>query len=469
MEHNNSNDFSENISQNISQQNSNSKKFRLDPQYIYQVGGAIRDKLLKTKPKDIDYVVVHYGVDDMLKAGFFQVGREFPVFIHPKTKCEYALARIERKNGVGYRGFEFVVGKNISIEDDLRRRDLTINAMAQNVKTKKIIDPYGGRKDLRNKTLRHVSEAFAEDPVRILRLARFSARYVDFSIAPETIELAQKLVNIGEVKHLSTARVWIEISRSLKERRPSKFFVFLQSIKALEDISPLLINLPKKNMQFSWNFLDSTEKKFSYQQQFCILLTIIIFELYIYNLQIKNNAIINKNNAEVFAIFYQWIDIICENFGVPLSYKKIAVLYFKALESISIPQDFFIMQNNITMQEKFINAENLKNYVVNDFFKSANKILNFFDKLDFYRRKDAILEILPVINLFLNYLLNRIFSAENSINIDFGNKMQNIFDLYDAEFNASTIAKTLQNEGKSHLIKQILQEEKLKFFSQKLV
>lgn len=455
--------------ENDNDNKNNIYEVNLDPQYIYQVGGAIRDRLLKLKPKDIDYVVVHYGIYDVLRAGFFQVGREFPVFIHPKTKCEYALARVERKNGVGYRGFEFSVDKNIRIEDDLRRRDLTINAMAQNVKTKQIIDPYGGQSDLQNKILRHVSEAFAEDPVRILRLARFSARYTDFSIAPETLALAKKLVNDGEVKNLSTARVWIEISRCLKERKPSKFFTFLQSINALQDISPITINLPKENIKFSWNLLDSLPYFFSYQQQFCLLLTIIIFNLYMHNLQVKNTEIINKNNAEVFTIFYKWINIICENFGVPPNYKKIAILYFKALEIISISQDFFIMQNNITRQQKINNADNLKKYIENDFFQSAEKIVKFLDYLDYNRRKDSILQILPLINLLLNYITNRIFSPLTTTKIEFRKKMLDIFKIYDKEFDAATIAINLQQNGEQHLIKQVLRAEKIKFFQQKLV
>lgn len=165
---------------------------------IYLVGGAVRDQLLNLPIKEKDYVVVGASLEDMLKLGYRPVGKDFPVFLHPQTNAEYALARTERKTAKGYKGFEFHANPNVTLEEDLKRRDFTINAMAID-ENGKIIDPYHGQEDLKNKLLRHVSEAFAEDPVRILRAARFAARFKDFTVHPETLKLMQKMVQDGEV------------------------------------------------------------------------------------------------------------------------------------------------------------------------------------------------------------------------------------------------------------------------------
>ncbi|GMG92035.1 multifunctional CCA addition/repair protein [Cupriavidus metallidurans] len=215
---------------------------------VYAVGGAVRDQLLGKPSQDRDYVVVGATPADMEAAGFKPVGKDFPVFLHPQTKAEYALARTERKTAVGYKGFAFYTGADVTLEEDLVRRDLTINAMAQAVDEHDnlvgpVIDPYGGQKDLAARKFRHVSDAFAEDPVRILRVARFAARFHDFTVAPETVALMRKIVDAGEVDALVPERVWQELSRGLMEAKPSRMFDVLRECGALVHLLPELDRL----------------------------------------------------------------------------------------------------------------------------------------------------------------------------------------------------------------------------------
>ncbi len=206
---------------------------------VYQVGGAVRDKLLGLPVKDHDWVVVGATPQQLLDQGYKQVGKDFPVFLHPHTKEEYALARTERKTGPGYTGFSFHAAPDVTLEDDLIRRDLTINALAMGPDGE-IIDPFGGQQDLAAKKLRHVSDAFAEDPVRILRVARFYSRYAaqGFTIADETIELMRNMVANGEVDALVAERVWTETQRALEEKQPSHFFLALRACGALARLYP---------------------------------------------------------------------------------------------------------------------------------------------------------------------------------------------------------------------------------------
>jgi len=207
---------------------------------IYLVGGAVRDQLLGYPYKDKDYVVVGASVDEMLEQGYSPVGKDFPVFLHPKTKAEYALARTERKSGVGYKGFEVFASADVTLEEDLQRRDLTINAMAQSKKG--LVDPYGGMDDLNARVLRHVSPNFNEDPLRVLRVARFAARYahLGFSIAPETLVLMQEMTAAGELTSLTAERVWQEMQGALAEDSPDVFFEVLRQCGALAVILPEL-------------------------------------------------------------------------------------------------------------------------------------------------------------------------------------------------------------------------------------
>ncbi len=203
----------------------------------YLVGGAVRDRLLGLPVTDRDWVVVGAAPQDLLDAGYLPVGRDFPVFLHPTTKEEHALARTERKTAPGYRGFTVHAAPDVTLEQDLSRRDLTINAMAQD-DAGHVIDPFGGQRDIAARVLRHVSDAFAEDPVRILRLARLAARFADFSVADETIALARRMVDEGDVDALVPERVWQELSRGLMEQRPSRMFDVLRACGALARLLP---------------------------------------------------------------------------------------------------------------------------------------------------------------------------------------------------------------------------------------
>jgi len=204
----------------------------------YVVGGAVRDGLLGGAVHDRDWVVVGATPSEMLAAGYRPVGSDFPVFLHPASNEQYALARTERKSARGYHGFAFHAAPDVTLEQDLARRDLTINAMALDPDSGVLIDPHGGQADLRDRVLRHVSVAFAEDPVRLLRIARFSARWPDFSVAPETLTLLRQLVDAGEVDALVPERVWQELSRGLMERRPSRMFDVLRTCGALHRLAP---------------------------------------------------------------------------------------------------------------------------------------------------------------------------------------------------------------------------------------
>lgn len=211
---------------------------------IYLVGGAVRDQLLGEPIAERDWVVVGATPQQLIEQGYRQVGKDFPVFLHPKTQEEYALARTERKIGKGYTQFACYAAPDVTLEQDLLRRDLTINAMAQD-SGKHIVDPYGGQEDLKNRILRHVSPAFAEDPVRILRVARFAARYarLGFHIAPETLELMRSMVEAKEVDALVPERVWQELQRGLLEPDPQQFFIVLRECGALAVLFPELDQL----------------------------------------------------------------------------------------------------------------------------------------------------------------------------------------------------------------------------------
>lgn len=247
-------------------------KETIDESSIYAVGGAVRDLLLGLPAGDYDWVVVGVTPEQMVANGYMPVGGDFPVFLHPHTREEYALARTERKSGRGYQGFTFYTGTDVSLKQDLLRRDLTVNAMALRKEGQRYLDqqaselgqenlrqlllsgdldviltagdkpfltdPFDGLKDLRQKVFRHVSDAFIEDPVRILRLARFLGRFEDFSVAPETLSYCQEMVNNGEVDHLVAERVWQELSRALMQSKPVRTFEFLVQVGALERVLP---------------------------------------------------------------------------------------------------------------------------------------------------------------------------------------------------------------------------------------
>jgi tRNA nucleotidyltransferase (CCA-adding enzyme) len=210
----------------------------------YLVGGAVRDQLLGRTVSDRDWVVVGATPESLMKMGFRQIGNDFPCFLHPETKEEYALARREKKRGVGHTGFICEFSPDVTLEEDLSRRDLTINAIAQTIEGD-YIDPYGGRADLKSGVLRHISDAFSEDPLRVLRVARFAARYADigFNVAPETMQLMSQMTASGELSELTAERIWKEMSRALSETKPSQFFRVLRECGALKVIMPELDRL----------------------------------------------------------------------------------------------------------------------------------------------------------------------------------------------------------------------------------
>ena len=219
---------------------------------VFVVGGAVRDALMGQRVNDRDWVVVGSTPEAMSAQGYVPVGKDFPVFLHPQTREEYALARTERKTARGYKGFAVQAAPDVTLEEDLARRDLTVNAMAvpealahqaPDTWTGQIVDPYGGQRDLQSKVLRHVTEAFAEDPVRILRLARFAARFADFSVAGDTMALMRQMVEDGEVDHLVPERVWQELAKGLMAPKPSRMFEVLRECGALKVLLPELDRL----------------------------------------------------------------------------------------------------------------------------------------------------------------------------------------------------------------------------------
>jgi len=222
---------------------------------IYAVGGAIRDTLMGLPVHDIDYVVVGSSLEEMIANDFRPVGKDFPVFLHPKTQAEYALARTERKTGKGYKGFHFYADPSVTLEQDLQRRDLTINAMAQEVDVDgrlcgPILDPYGGQKDLAAKVFRHVSDAFAEDPLRLLRIARFAARFSEFSVADETMLSLKAIVQAGELNALSAERIWQELARGLVSGKPMHMFQVLLNTGAAKTILSPTLNVQLAQEKF---------------------------------------------------------------------------------------------------------------------------------------------------------------------------------------------------------------------------
>ena len=212
---------------------------------VFLVGGAVRDELLGLIVKDRDWVVVGSSPEEMIEQGFTPVGKDFPVFLHPHTREEYALARTERKSAPGYHGFTFHASPEVTLEEDLARRDLTINAMAKSLEGE-LIDPFGGKNDLQAKVFRHVSPAFKEDPVRVLRLARFAARFADFTIADETLLLAQNMAKEGEIHALVPERVWAEVAKALMHEHPARLFEVLMDCGAFQILFPQLKHLEEE-------------------------------------------------------------------------------------------------------------------------------------------------------------------------------------------------------------------------------
>jgi tRNA nucleotidyltransferase (CCA-adding enzyme) len=274
------------------------------------VGGYIRDTLLGIPVKDKDYVVVGASPQEMLDLGFRPIGQDFPVFLHPTTNAEYALARTERKSGQGYKGFTFYTSKEVTLEQDLFRRDFTVNAMAQEINDEgqmigPIIDPFGGEKDLKRKVLKHVSPAFKEDPLRILRLARFMAKLEDFQVDQNTMQLVEQMVQRGELQHLVPDRVWLELSKGLLEVKPSKMLGLLSSIGALNQLFPKEF-LDGKTYDHTKSYMDiGAKNKLDLKTQFAYLFCMQehqMIQVWSEKMRVPNEI---REFAQIFANFYR--------------------------------------------------------------------------------------------------------------------------------------------------------------------
>ena len=335
---------------------------------IYTVGGAVRDALLGLPVKDRDYVVVGADPEQLQALGYQPVGKDFPVFLHPDTHEEYALARTERKTAPGYAGFAFHAAADVTLEQDLMRRDLTINAIAMD-ENGNLIDPYGGQADIQNKIFRHVSSAFTEDPVRILRLARFAARFPDFSIASETMQLMQNMVQAGEVNALVPERVWQELSRGLMEKKPSRLFQVLQECGALQKILPELAAL------------DTVERTSSYQSE---------KNLYAIALQVVDNAA--KQNASLairFAVLLCDVAIKNEHSDVVSVSTTLTSLSTTFVEAacarLKIQNE--VRDVAIMFARESSNLRHADNF-------SAELLVKLFERCDAFRRPERFAELL---------------------------------------------------------------------------
>ncbi len=263
---------------------------------VYLVGGAVRDELLGLPVSERDWVVVGSSVNEMLSLGYLQVGKDFPVFLHPETKEEYALARTERKKGRGYHGFEVHASPEVTLEEDLLRRDLTINAIAKSMDGT-LIDPYNGQVDLEHKVLRHISDAFSEDPLRVLRVARFAAKYfsLGFSIDESTLACMSQIVSSDELQEISRERIWQETSKALQSNTASEFFDVLHNIDALQQVYPYFSELYASSENHAWGLsaLDAVSKNYADESmRFAALIGGLHYrnaETYVENIEKFNN------------------------------------------------------------------------------------------------------------------------------------------------------------------------------------
>ena len=324
---------------------------------IYLVGGAVRDKILGLPVNDKDYLVVGSTPDEMVKLGYKPIGKNFPVFLHPKTKEEYALARTERKIGKGYHGFKFYTSPDVTLEEDLKRRDITINAIAED-EDGNIYDPFNGKDDIKNKIIRHVSDAFIEDPLRVLRVARFSALDEQFKIHPETLTLMKKMVSSGELNSLSVERVVVEITKGLKGKNPDFMLHCLCKCGALNELLPGVNPNPDSSRDFV-NLglaIKKAPKSLKAESKIIMLLLVPYFGKY-YQSEADKGWI----EQEIYL----------------LKHLKISSLYLKIFKSIK-------------------NEElNLNNFLT---LRAEDK-LDCLLRLDFFRRPNIISEILNIIPL----------------------------------------------------------------------
>lgn len=337
---------------------------------IYVVGGAIRDQLMGLPIKDIDYVVVGATPEQMIQKGFVPVGQDFPVFLHPVTHAEYALARTERKVSPGYKGFVFHADPEVTLEQDLARRDLTINAMARladdnGFPVGEVIDPYGGQEDLQAHLFRHVSDSYSEDPVRLLRLARFAAHFPDFQIHPTTLDLLKKMKDAGELEALVKERVWQEISRGLMSSYPARMFEALTEIEVLDQFFPKLL---QKNSNKFVVLNKAAQLNFNLAQRYAILTA---------GLDIQ--------------VIQQWASM----WGIPSECKEYAVLTFE-------------LSTRLTQSS---NAENL---------------LDLLDRVDVWRKPERFNELMDVTNLLSSPIKPLVAAYELAKQVDVSQIVQQV-------------------------------------------
>lgn len=347
---------------------------------VYLVGGAVRDELLGLKVQDHDYVVVGATPEQMLARGFTAVGQDFPVFLHPKHHAEYALARTERKTGAGYKGFSCYSAQDVTLEQDLSRRDLTINAIAK-ASDGSLIDPYGGVADLQAGILRHVSPAFAEDPVRILRIARFAARYAhaprEFQIADETLLLMKQMVAAGEVDALVAERVWQEFAKGLLEIRPGRMLMVLQSCGALTRLLPESLDFPATSSvhEADQQIADLARLlDFSAQQQANLNQR---FALMLYGLVIATATISAQQPVSKASL--QHAQDCCHHLRCPAEARDLALLYLR--------------QAQVLAQAR-----------LSDSHAQANLMVGLFNACDAWRRPQRMLELLEIADLHGQFL-----------------------------------------------------------------
>ena len=338
---------------------------------IYLVGGAVRDKILGVPVSDKDYLVVGSTPDEMVKLGYKPIGKDFPVFLHPKTKEEYALARTERKVGKGYHGFKFFTSPEVTLEDDLRRRDITINAIAEDEEGN-IYDPFNGRNDIKNRIIRHVSEAFVEDPLRILRVARFAALDDQFTIQSETLALMKKMVSSGELESLSVERIVAEITKGLEGKNPDIMINYLCECRALNEVLPGLNPDPNLSKDFINIGLAIKESPESIAPESKIIMLLLVPYFGKHYLSEAGKGWIKQQEYL-------------------LKHLKISSKYLKIFNSIR-------------------NEElNLKNFLA---LKAEDK-LDCLYRLDFFRRPNILSEILNIIPLF--YKVFEIMTSYNDL------------------------------------------------------
>jgi len=377
---------------------------------IFLVGGAVRDKQLGLPMKEKDWCVVGSSPEELLKAGFKSVGKDFPVFLHPKTKEEYALARTEKKTGPGYHGFTFKTSKNVTLKEDLQRRDLTINAMAMD-ENNKIIDPYNGLKDIQRKSLRHVSIAYKEDPVRVLRTAKFAARFhqYGFDVAPETMKLMTEMAANNEIDNLVRDRVWRETEQALNGPDPHIYFNILEKCNALPRIFPELIEINKLNKakedKFNFQFLKSSSEQTNNSAIHFSILLCSIAQPY------KNNYIQEKHEA--------LLKKIQQRLPIPSHFIELAILLIK----------FNVTYNNI---------QNL----------APEDILALLEKTDAFRRKPRFLNFTKACEI-----LNPSKDLETN-----GSFIKNTLDACEA----LSFGEILSNESDVEEIKTKIKESRIK-------